>query len=225
MTFLELCVRLRDEAGISGTGPSTVVSQTGDYGRIVNWIQSAYEDIQNQKPYWRFLQTAFTFSTVDGTQSYTPTVAGLTTFQSWKIVEYGDIRVYTATTDEQYLEFIPWDIFRQTYLFGTARDAEGKPAFVTIDPGKALYFYPKPDAVYTIGGEYFKKADILSGNTDEPIFPSQYHMAIVYRALMFYGAYDAANERYSHGQNEYKKMLRKLEFDQGQKIAWGEPLA
>jgi len=225
MTFLELCVRLRNEAGIPGTGPASTIDQTGDYERIVNWVQSANQDIQNHKPDWRFMQTEFTFSTVDGTQSYTPSDASITDLQAWKVSEYGDIRVYTATSDEQYLDYLPWELFRQTYMFGTSRDLEGKPTVVSIKPDNSITFYPKPDAVYTIDGEYFKKAVDLSGNTDEPAFPSQFHLAIVWRALMLYGAYDAADERYSHGQNEYKKLMRKMEFDQSHQITWGAPLA
>ena len=46
MNFLSLCQRLRSEARIPGTGPSSVTGQTGELAKIVEWITTAYEDIQ-----------------------------------------------------------------------------------------------------------------------------------------------------------------------------------
>jgi len=223
-TFLNGCKRLRSESDMTGTGPASVEGQSGESLLVVEWYQSAYEDIQNQQPMWKFLQSEFTFQTISSQQAYTPTEAGLPNLNLWGTGKYGGIRVYTAISDEQYLTYIPWDVFRRTYLFGTARAVTGKPTYFSIKPDKSIIFYPIPDAVYTIDGEYFKKAVALDGNTDEPIFPSQFHMIIVWRALMLYGAFDAASERYSHGQNEYKKLLGKLMSDQGPRVSWGKPL-
>ena len=88
-----------------------------------------------------------------------------------------------------------------------------------------MVLYPIPDTAYNIAGEYFRKAQPLTDNTDEPLYPSEYHMIAVWRALMFYGAYDAADERYSHGQNEFRRLLSALHADQMQDISWGAPLA
>ena len=49
-TFLELCKRLRAEAGLSGSGPSTVINQTGHYGNVVRWVQQAYSLILKLYP-------------------------------------------------------------------------------------------------------------------------------------------------------------------------------
>ncbi len=42
MNFLSLCQRLRSEARIPGTGPSSVTGQTGELAKIVEWITTAY---------------------------------------------------------------------------------------------------------------------------------------------------------------------------------------
>jgi len=49
-------------------------------------------------------------------------------------------------------------------------------------------------------------------------------MIAVWRGLMLYGAYDAANERYSHGHNEYRRLIGAMHADQMPKILFGNPL-
>ncbi len=222
MTFLQLCQRLRSETGISGTGPSTVIGQTGDLLRVVQWVSSAYEDIQNARPDWQFAQTSFSFPTISGTATYTPVAVSITDLLSWK---NDDFRVYLAAADETFLAYLPWDAFRAAYQFGSLRAQTGKPTVVTTKPNDSIILWPTPDAVYTIDGQYYKKARTMTANADEPVFKSNFHLAIVWRALMFYGADLGAAEAYAHGEREYNKIMRKLDFDQLPEITYGAPLA
>lgn len=222
MTFLALCQRLRQEAGLSGTGPTTTVSQTGEMKRIVDWISAAYEDIQNIHASWRFLRTSFSVSTIASTQEYTPAALSITDLGKWK---RNDIRIYSSVADEQYLDYYPWEEFRMLYMYGSYRSQEGRPTIISIKPDNSLTFWQTPDDVYTIDGEYYKTADVLSGNTDTPLIPARFQMVIVWKALMHYGAYAAADEKYAHGQNEYRRVLRILEDDQLDDTTFGEPLA
>jgi hypothetical protein len=224
MNKLQLCQRLRQEARIAGTGPTSVLAQTGEYKKIVDWIDSAYEDIQNLHTGWKFLQYPFSFTVTIGKRDYTPTEALLTQLQTWKYHAYGDIRCYLIASDEQRLEFVPWDDFRGTYLIGASRTATGRPGFFSVEPDNTINFDVLPDAAYTIVGEYFKKPQTMDADTSEPLFRSNFHMAIVWRALMFYGADYAAEEKYTHGYNEYRKVIKKLEQDQLNRLVWGGPL-
>ncbi len=226
MTFLELCQRLRREAGLSGSGPQTTVSQTGESLNMVEWIQSAYTDIQNLYPDWKFLQTEFSFNCTIGKREYSLADLSLTDLNRWRTIDWDSFRYYlTDEATEQYAYVMAWDDFRSIYQFGTTRTSSGQPQYVAVKPDKSLIFYQTPDQEYTINCEYYKKADILSGDSDEPIFPSQFHMVIVWRALTFYGAFDAAQEKYAQGQNEYKRILSALKKDQRQSMRWGAPLA
>ena len=225
MNFLALCQRLRQEAGLSGTGPTTTVAQTGEMGRIVDWISAAYEDIQNAHASWRFLRTEFSFVTIASTQEYTPAAVSLTDHATWV---KKDLRVYTTATpsDEQYLNYVPWDEYRITYMYGSNRTNEGRPTIISVKPDNSLTLWQIPDtALMTIDGEYYKTADVLSGNTSTPLIPDRFHMIIVWKGLMYYGAYAAAEEKFAHGQNEYKRLLRALELDQLEDFTYGEPLA
>jgi hypothetical protein len=222
VNFLSLCQRLRQEAGLSGSGPTSVLSQAGEMKRVVDWVSSAYEDIQNLHATWRFLRNDFSFSTIASTQDYTPAAVSLTEHASWV---KNDIRLYSAVNDEDFLEYYPWEIFRQAYLFGSHRTLTGRPQVVTVKPNNALCFWPIPDAVYTTTGEYYKTAQIMTANASTPVIPSRFQMIIVWKALTHYGAYAGADEKYAHGTNEYKKLLSMLEYDQLEDTTFGEPLA
>lgn len=225
MNFLALAQRLRLESNISGAGPSSVAGQTGELEKVVNWVSNAYEDIQSMYATWNFLRTSFSFSTIAGTQNYTLEAVSLSDLAIWKAIAEDDLTIYSSTSDEQYLSPVSWDEFRAIYMFGTNRTLTGRPTVVTVKPDNSMSFWPIPDAIYTVTGEYFKKAQTLSANTDVPVIPSQFHMAIVWRGLMFYGADYAAIEKYDHGQNEFRSMMRKLEFNQLPRLSYGEPLA
>ena len=222
MNYLALTKRLRLEAALSGTGPASVVGQTGEMGRLVEWIAAGYNDIQTAHATWRFLRSDFSFSTIASTQTYTPAAVSITDLAEW-IRE--SVSLYSSVADECFLEYIPWEEFRSGYLLGTNRSTEGRPSAVTVKPDNSLTFWQIPNAVFTVNGEYFQTPDVMTvADASEPNFPARFHMAIVWKALMYYGAYAAADEKYTHGEREYNRLMAQLEFDQLAKLSWGEPL-
>lgn len=228
MNFLQLSQRLRQEAGLTGSGPTTVVGQTGISKQIVDWINTAYIDILSQHTYWHFMQDDFSFDLVASQRAYSITETGVTDLKNWKVNDYGSFRIYLTSagiTNEQYLYPILWDDYRQMYLYGATRTAEGFPSYFSVQPDKGLNFYLVPDSIYTVTGEYFKKPAELAADADEPLIPDEFHMLIVWRALMLYAGFDAANEKYALGKNEYTKMLMRLEIDQLPQMTFGAPLA
>ena len=221
-TYLKLCQRLRSEADVPGTGPTTVIGQTGELLKLIQWLDAAYEDVQNYHPNWTFLEDSISFSTVVGQSVYTPTEAGVTDILT---LRYDDLRIYSLVGDEQFLFYEPWDEFRPEYQFASRRTQTGKPTIVTMKPNKSVELWPLPDQIYTFDGQYYKKPDIMTADDDEPIMPSNFHLVIVWRALMLYGASEGAPDVYAHGKTEYSKLMRKLEIDQIPDMVYGEPLA
>ena len=71
MNFLEITKRTRELAGIAGTGPTTTLSQTGEMGRLVNWVKQSWIDIQNLHQTWNFMLTELSFATVAAQKDYT----------------------------------------------------------------------------------------------------------------------------------------------------------
>lgn len=228
MNFLKLCTRTRREARISGSGPVSVLAQTGEMQMVVEWVQAAYEDVQNMSPLWEFLRSDFSFNTIASAPTYTLSATGLTGLQSWRTADYESISCYLAATGiagQQALEKISWEDMRGSRFFGSSSTQSGRPTEYAIKPDKSIVFWPVPDAVYTVVGEYYKKPQTLANNTDEPIFPEAYHMVLVWLAMRYSGAYQAAPDKYSQGDNEYKRLLYALRRDQLPKVQTGGPLA
>src|SRR6267154_3820546 len=84
MSFLAMVRRLHKESGTGGVAPSTTVSQSGDIGNLVDWISTAWMDIQNERTDWFFMRQAILFNTQVAKSSYTATEAGINSFGNYK---------------------------------------------------------------------------------------------------------------------------------------------
>lgn len=222
MTFLELAKRLRQECGIPGSGPNSLSAQTGELKRVVDWISAAYIDIQSIHTTWDFLRKEFSFSCVNGTENYGVTKHGLTDLAEWDV---DTVRCYLTESDEQFLEFYPWEQFRDTWKIGTNRTRTGRPICFSVKPDNSLTFDCVPDAAYTISGEYYSTPVEMGTDAQSPIFPAQFHLAIVFRAMMYAGAYLAEPDKYSFGDSEFRRLIGRMEMSQLPPVLSGEPLA
>ena len=228
MNFLQIAQRLRVESGLTSSisvSPTTVVAQAGELARIVNWAKDAYTDLQTSKTNWRWLRSRFTIPTVAGTDTYAYTAATdqissstISRFARWiPLADTGEphltcYRTATGVSDEQMVYFMPWPDFRDEYKRRTQNN--GRPLHFTIDPQNNLVFGPKPDAIYTVVGEYQKSAQTLALDADTPEMPSDYHMLIVWNALLDYAGYSAAPEAFTRAQVKAKPLKSGLEIDQ-----------
>jgi hypothetical protein len=269
---------------------STTAGQVRILGKIVEWVDSAHEDIQSRHQRWRFLKNEFSFDTYSvlnfdagtaaisagdtvtgedsgatgtaaydatvnsgtygtndaagylaltgvtgtfeddenlqvsaGTKSvangtaaftatYTPTSVGLTEHATWKKDSF---RLYlTSQSDEQWLDYWEWDLFRDAHLLGSEATTPGRPIDFSIKADRTLHLWPVPDNNYTVVGEYWKRPDTFSADTSEPLFPDEFHMAVVYRALMFYAGYQEALTQYQRAEKEFKRLMFSLENNQ-----------
>lgn len=224
MNYLEICKRVRQEVGVAGTGPSAVTSQTGEYKRIVDWVASAWEDLQNKRTDWLWMNGTFSFVTIADQDTYTASEAGIASrFKRW---DRDNLRIYTTATgvaDETRLTYLPWEQWR--HPFRTGVQTAGRPTMATTMPNGSLGVGYKPTAGFTISGDYHKSAQSLTADADTPEMPSEYHMAIVYRAMMMYGRYMGANEVYEDGQVNYTRIVRQLAANQAPELQLGAALA
>lgn len=222
MNYLALCKRLRMEIGWPGTGPASVVGQTGQMGQVVDWIAAAYNDVQVEHELWRFLRTDFDFETIATVNTYTPVAVDIDDLATWVKESF---QIYAAVTDEQYLWFEPWETFRPVYRFGSNRTQSVRPTVISIKPNNSLILWAIPDDEYTVTGEYYKSSAVMTLDADTPNFPDRFHMMLVWKGLMYYGAFAAAEEKYAQGKTEFDRLMRDLEIDQLEKPLYGEPLA
>jgi len=224
MNFLQLAQRTARECGISGTGPASVLSQTGEAGRIVNWVNTAWMDIQMLHQDWDWLRTSTSFVTVASQASYTPAQAGTTNFGMWVRDSFRNYLTATGTDAEVYMDFMPYENWRNVYQFGSNRSATSQPKFFTILPNKSVGLGPVPVVGYTVTGDYFTCPTEMAADATIPVMPTHFQMAIIYRAMMSYGAFEGATEVYQRGETEYKKIIRRMENDRLPEFEFGDPL-
>lgn len=310
MTFLQLFQRLKMECGASGTTPTTALAQTGEYARLVAWVNTAWMDIQTMHQDWQWMRTTATFPTVTGQPTYTPAQIGITDFGMWSRDTFRNyvnppvtltiaspgvvtltghnlqigqtVRLYTTgvlptgfvagtlyyvqsvpsvdtftlaatsggaainTTGTQsgthtmtsnnvttfvglnteiFMSFIDYDWWRDGYEYGALRQTQTRPTVISIAPNKALALGPFPIAGYTVLGDYYTVPSEMTLDADIPAMPTQYQMAIVYRAMMSYGAYEAAPEVYQRGQIEFDKLIRRMTIDRINELQQANALA
>lgn len=226
MTFLQLINALRQRCGIIGADLTRLANLSGEDKRCSNWISDAWMEIQAKHTNWKFLQTSFSFTTTASQQSYTPAQAGVTDLGNWKTDSFRIYQTSIGTNNEIWMSEWDYDTFRNLYQFGAQRGVYARPVVFAIDPSKNILLGPGPNATgYTVLGQYFKVPSALSADSDTPSAPSQFHLAIVGKAMQKYGKYEAAPEILKEGEDLYKLWMTQLENDQLPKIDFGGPLA
>jgi hypothetical protein len=223
MTYLELCKRLVQEAAVSGEGPASTANQIGEMRRMCNWINTAYEDIQNMFDNWRFLTKDFSFALTQNKSTYTPDDAGLTDFAKW----YPDtFRVYitdAGIVDEQWLRWMDYERqFRDSRGFKATQTQTGRPIDFSVKPDNSLIFFPIPDrSIYTVRGMYYRAPHKLKLDIDTPLIPERFQMAIVWRALSYYATYESAPEFMMQADKNFASVCGRLQMDQLPKVFIG----
>jgi len=227
MNFLQIVQRTARECGIAGVGPATVLGQTGEAGKLVGWVQDAWNDIQTAHQMWEFLRTTASFATVAGQAVYTPLQCGIAagTFGMWARNTFRNYDTAAGIGSEIEMDFTQYESWRSAYDLGALKLARTRPIEVTITPAKAVGLGPYPDAGYTITGDYYTAPVILTADADIPAMPAQFHMAIVWKACMSYGAFEAAPEVYQRGELEFSKLMMRLTADQLDEMTFPGALA
>ena len=221
MNFLQLCKRTAQECGVSGGGPLATIGQTGESKRIVDWVATAWDDIQIRSETWNWMREGFSFTTTIGKRDYTDADVGLTDHANWSTEH---LRVYKdSVADEYSLTYVEYDAYREVYMRGAI--ASGRPSFFTISPKDELLFYPTPNDVYTIYGDYYTTPVSLVNENDTPALPARFHMAIVYGAMLKYGFFESAQEVIQNASTNYQRLLRNIEQDQLPETIIAETLA
>lgn len=214
MNKLQLVNRVRRDCGISRDELTTLASVAGEDARITGYVEQAWVEIQEQMPDWEWMRKDFSFDTQTGLPSYSVSVIGLTDFGAWR---NGSFRIYTKSTgvgDEIFLDQIEYTQFRDYWLWNTRRVTTGRPTAIAIKPDRSLILGLVPNNIYTVVGEYYSSPTDLENDTSSPEMPTQYHMLIVYRAMMRYAMFESAQEVLSEAQTQYNFMLDRLMSNQ-----------
>lgn len=234
LTYLQLSSRLRQEAGITGTGPTAVVGQTGELKRVVDWVADAWREIQNRHNNWRWMRSSFSVNTVAGTDHYaygdctdTNDVATIARFKRWWVDDEEDRpKIYlsaSGVSTQQRLIFMPWYDFKYIYRIGSGQS--GQPTYISVDPQNNIVLGPNPDAVYVVTGDYQRGVLELTADGTTPDMPADFHLLIVWEALKKYGSFEAASESYQRGHDNAAIYWGDLRINQLPDLQTAGPMA
>lgn len=221
MNFLELVQRTRREVGISGSGPSTVIGQTGEMLRLVEWVRTAYIEIQNFRPQWGWLNKSATIDLLAGGQTYHP----VTNLGIYPLVyDLESFRLYATAlgpVDTQFLHAEDYSQAKRRYLVPTA----GRPTAFMIRPTRDIQFNRVLDQDYSFSLDYYATAEELTQDADVPSLPEQYQLAIVWKAVQHYGRYEEVPFLVQTGEINYTRILEQMLATESPKMHLAGPLA
>jgi len=218
MNYLELCQALAREMGVNA--PASVIGQSGDAARIVNWVKEAWFEVQAADAEWDFLWKRVSFQTSAGTQQYTPS---LNDVNVWDPKYFTVFKTSEGEATETALLHMPhWEYKREDV--GVVE--QQRPTHVIFIPNGDLILHPTPDATYTVQLAYWKHPVELSAASDTPVIPAFLHSMIVDKAMEYYGVYEEAPNIYQGAAMRYQQKLNHLLRRSAPMIAQGEtPLA
>lgn len=239
-TFLKICQDVARECGVAGGAdatpkPLTVIGQSGELNRIVNWVNDAYLEIQSGQN-WRWMRKKFSVDTVAGTDTYAfgdctdvDDAALITRFKAWRLNDQRNPpKIYLTSTGlggQVLLTWAPWDNFEYLYKTGSLQTQTSQPVHITVNPKDEIQLGITPNDIYTLIGDYHKSAQILAADADVPEMPTAYHDLIKYQAMEFYGFFESAPEIISRAENGMKRIRNQLKRNQDQPYRIAGPMS
>jgi hypothetical protein len=243
VNLLAICQRTAVECGVASgsaiqTALSTVVGATGSLGRVVGWVQDAWTDVQMDHDDWSWMRSSVllgggaTVPTIAGQASY-PLGTGAGTvgvavdaFGKWDRETFRCFPTAVGFQGEDYLDEVPFDTWRDGYMFGAQRSVKTRPVVVAVGPDQSLNLGPPPNGLYTVTADYFVAPSEMVADTDVPVgLPTRFHMLIVYYAMQKYAGYESAPEVMQRGASESTRMLAQLMAVRAPRLTFGGALA
>lgn len=136
--------------------------------------------------------------------SFTGTQSGTHTMSS------NNTNVYIGLASEIFMNYRDYQIWRDLYEYGSLRQTQTRPYEMTITPDKSIGLGPFPISGYTVVAEYNTVPSYMTADGDIPAMPVQFHMAIVYKAMISYGRYEEDFAIIQLAEKELKRFMRRL---------------
>lgn len=204
---------------LPGTAPTTVVGQTGYLYEVVKNVADAYESIQTDQDQWLFMQNRGTFdlSTSQRTMTQAQAIVQIPTYEELRPnVAAGGYRfcqIYvtaTGVSSQTPCLYVPYQQFRGQLDINTI--PTGRPSLFTVQPDGTIEFNFVPDQPYSFDCDFLRSQDVwvqTGGGADAqtPIFPTRFHKAIGWRAIMLWGGSISAQGKYAFANNEYERIM------------------
>jgi len=178
--------------------------------QVIGWVSSAWSFIQASQPDWNFLSRisgdqAGGAQLLAAQQVYTAADLKMTSFSRLRKAWVDDgqgkwksITVLHEAPDE--LRFL--------------NPGDGRPSRILQAEDNRLWVDNLPDKIIPIRLKFRRTAQVLTANSDVPLMPAQYHLAIVWKAVEHYALYDEDQGMLQRATREYAQAERLLEFNE-----------
>lgn len=211
--YLELVQAIVAELGVrGGTGPTTVVGQTGEYGNLCTWIADADLYIQNLWLNWNFLWTQQTGQDIANGTDYLPVPSDADTrVRSVDMRDRGGLILYPGTSSAyQPTPVFDWRTFRDSWNL-RAKTSLARPSQWAIAPDGTIYLSHKvnDDVDFTL--DFWQWPNRLIANDDESLIPETFDRIIIVKAKITYAEREDAPEIMAGAAAEYGDLLEKIE--------------
>ena len=221
MNFLQLVQRTRQEVGYSGSGPASVAAQAGVFAKIVDWVKTAWLDVQRESISWRFGWASSTVSLAAGQASYDP--VGEWGLAIRFIADHAIYITNPANAGAKYfVQMVAWPEYR---MLPNSPAIVGLPSTCSRAPDGRLHFFPAPFAGLFLTIEYTRSPQVLEENLDVPRMPDEYHMAIVWRAVVLACAHDENVPLMQIANANYKSIIGSMRITEEPGFTSAGPLA
>lgn len=177
-----------------------------DYGAAASrtnvkaWINSTNRDVHAAFR-WSWSETTGTLTATPGTE----TIAAPTT-----LLWVGRIRPADAVSPQlQWVDPGALNVDSPLSSFNPTATGRGAPRYVT-QWGSNFYFDPTPDIAYTWTIYFWKKAVVLSGDSDEPSMPEDDREVLTYGALYRAAERDRDLNMAQYWRSEFDKKLASM---------------
>lgn len=197
MNYLQLVQRLKRESGRSGNAITTLVGLSANDQRLADWVADAWIEVQRRFQDWKFMR-----HTVSG-----PLIVDQIAYRADEINAEAElvarwqpqtkdytVRVAAPDDDQPFdLNELDYETFQARYIVRT--ETAGRPRHWCRGLDQRILIGPAPDVEdYILTADYWSRPTALSADDDVPGMPEEYHMLLVWRALVELAAFDAAIE-------------------------------
>lgn len=222
MNYLQLAQRLHRETGRSTAAPTGAASATVAQQRLFDWIADAWRELQLEGRWrdWKWMRDPLVTTLTANQQRYSGAELGSANFSRWR-PEGGDyyVRCSPAVADSiawwpvhfhslDEFKALRWDVIQN---FST-------PVGWTVDNDQTLLIWPIPAQNYGIRIDAIKAPTVLAADDDVPGMPEEYHLLLVWKALIDGAIQDAAPEVVQRAQMHHDVLKRQLLLDQGRMV-------
>lgn len=221
---------------MGGTGPSTIVGQSGQHLKMINWLIDAWTELQNRYENWRWMRSSFTVNTVASTDTYaytactdSKTSVTIARFARWwahdRLNSFKAYLTSGGVSGQYRLIYLDYEAFKHIYKFGSQQSSTGQPIYVSVDDDDRFILGPNPSAIYTITGDYQRGPQTLAVDADTPDMPSRFHDLVAWYAIERYATHMVAPEILAQSRLQAGRLMGELELSQLPQFRMGGPLA